>query len=284
MSRLYSITGSGLQPLVVKDYAIGRAVKYHGDMANPSGIGAIVAIRPAGQYGPKSYDVALIDGRQILGTYLDGSRWTVTDEHVAPDAVDILRAGVAAKEAADKAKASSSKQAFSEAVANLRAAHPELTQGSGPVIAAKNIRTELKRAFPSVAFSVRTSKFSGGNSVDVSWTDGPTSKQVEAITNKYEAGSFDGMTDSYDYKRSAWTEVYGDAKYIHCSRHSSDKMVEFVIRMVCDRLGGMDARPSVEDYRRGELWKFKQSGGCDVQREINAALSKHTYCIGGGHV
>lgn len=284
MTRGKLINLSTMRPLIVQNYAIGRTVRYHGDMANPSGIGAIVAIREATQYGPKSYDVALTDGRLIRGTFLDGSRWTVADDHIAPDAVDILRAGVAAKEAADKANKSASEQAFAEAVAKLRTSYPHLEQGSGYVIAAKNIRTELKRAFPGIKFSVRSSSYSGGNSIDVSWTDGPTAQQVESITNKYEGGSFDGMTDCYDYKRSPWTEVFGDSKYIHCSREYSDATVAAVIRRVCNRLGGMDAIPTVEDYRQGRLWKFKQSGGCDVEREIRAALQKHTFCVGGGHV
>lgn len=279
MTRGKIINLSTMRPLVVQDYAIGRAIKYHGDMANPSGIGAIVAIREATQYGPKSYDVALTDGRQICGTFLDGSRWSVADDHVAPDTLAILRAGVGAKEAADKANKSAGKQAFSESVAKLRTSYPHLTQGSGPVVAAKNIRVELKRAYPSVKFSVHTSKYSGGDSVRVSWADGPTAEQVEHITNKYAGGSFDGMTDSYDYKHSPWTEVYGDAKYIFCDRDYSDTMIETTIRRVCNRLGGMEAIPTVEDYRKGQLWKFKQSGGCDVEREIRQALSKHTYCL-----
>jgi hypothetical protein len=207
MGRLYSLS-SGLQPLVVQVYCIGRAVKYHGDMANPSGIGAIVAIREATQYSPLSYDVALTDGRRILGTFLDGSRWSVADDHVEPDTVDILRAGVEAKEAADKAKATAGKQIFDQTVAKLRTDYPHLTQGAGPVTAAKNIRVELKRAFPSVSFRVRTQKYSGGDNVNVSWTDGPTAEQVKAIADKYAGGSFDGMTDCYDYKRSPWTEVF----------------------------------------------------------------------------
>ena len=49
-ARIFTITGRGLQPLIVKDYALGRTVHYTGDMANASGVGAIVAIRQATQY------------------------------------------------------------------------------------------------------------------------------------------------------------------------------------------------------------------------------------------
>ncbi len=279
MRRLYTIGAHGLRPLVVPVYKIGRAVKYHGDIANPSGIGAIVAIRQGSESSPLSYDVALTDGRQILGTFLDGSRWTVAEDHVAPDAVEILRAGVVAKEAADKAKKSAADEHFAQTIERLRKDYQHLSQGAGPVTAAKNLRTELKRAFPGVAFRVRTSQYSGGNSVDVSWTDGPNSQQVEALAKKYQGGHFDGMTDCYEYKRSPWPEVFGEAKYVFCSREYSDKMLQSVIARVCERLGGMEERPAPSDYRMGHLWKFKQSGGCDVEREIRQALQKHTYCI-----
>lgn len=280
MGKLYSITSSGLRPLIVKDYALGQLVRYTGDMANAAGIGAIVAIREATTHSTKSYDVALTDGRQFCGTFLDGSRWQVSDEVTTPDAVDVLRAGVVAKEAADKAKQSAANQDFAQSIERLKAEYRHLQQGSGPVIAAKNLRTELKRAFPAVSFQVRTEKYSGGNSVNVSWTDGPTREQVEKIANKYAGGTFDGMTDSYEHKRSPWTELFGEAKYVFCNRSYSDKAVESVIRRVCNWLGGIDQIPTVADYRSGNLWKFKQSGGCDVQREINTALAKHTYCVG----
>jgi hypothetical protein len=271
---------STMRELVVPACEVGRMVRYTGDMANLPGIGAVVAIRPAGPFASyQSYDVALEDGREMLGTFLDSSRWVILDEYAIGDTLEILRAGVTSRKATDQAAKTSADQAFAAAVEKLRADYPHLVQGGGPVVAAKNIRTELKRAFPSVKFSVRTEQYSGGNSVNVSWTDGPTAQQVERITNKYAGGSFDGMTDCYDYKRSPWTEVYGDAKYLFCNRDYSDRMLESVINRVCARLGGMDAIPTPQDYRMGQLWKFKQSGGCDVEREIRSALAKHTYCV-----
>lgn len=129
---------------------------------------------------------------------------------------------------------------FSKAVATLRAdpsySHLKQTdkdKHGSAALAAANIRAELKKAFPGVKFSVRSKTFSGGDSVDVSWTDGPTIAQVDKIADKYSAGSFDGMTDCYNYSSSAWTAVFGDAKYIHSARsHSLDAMKE-AVREVC---------------------------------------------------
>lgn len=61
---------------------------------------------------------------------------------------------------------------------------------------AQIVRADLKTAFPGVAFRVRSSRFSMGSSVDVSWTDGPTDAQVNTVIGRYKAQGFDGMTDS----------------------------------------------------------------------------------------
>jgi hypothetical protein len=60
---------------------------------------------------------------------------------------------------------------------------------------AKLVRTALKKNFPGVKFSVRSSVYSGGASIDVSWVLGPTTKEVEAVAGQYESADFDGSID-----------------------------------------------------------------------------------------
>lgn len=60
---------------------------------------------------------------------------------------------------------------------------------------AKLVRKALKREFPGVKFSVRSKTYSGGASINVGWTDGPTRKDVEATAGVYAGGDFDGMID-----------------------------------------------------------------------------------------
>lgn len=60
---------------------------------------------------------------------------------------------------------------------------------------ARLVRKALKASFPGIKFSVRSKTYSGGASIRVTWTDGPTAKQVEQITNVYASKSFDGMID-----------------------------------------------------------------------------------------
>lgn len=50
---------------------------------------------------------------------------------------------------------------------------------------AKQIRAELKEKFPTVKFSVRSSNYSMGCSINVKWTDLPTVEAVEEVTNKF---------------------------------------------------------------------------------------------------
>jgi hypothetical protein len=145
--------------------------------------------------------------------------------------------------------------------------------------ATKNIRIELKRAFPEVKFSITSSTFSMGDAIDVSWTDGPTVSQVDQIIGKYKAGSFDSMNDIYEYSNNAWTNAFGDAKYVHSRREYSDKMLTSVIGRVCRRYGGLDAIPTAEDYRKGRLWNLHNSDGTDIHEAIGRALQKHTYSI-----
>ncbi|MFH1613307.1 MAG: LPD29 domain-containing protein [bacterium] len=65
---------------------------------------------------------------------------------------------------------------------------------------AKLIRIELKKKFPNTIFSVRSESYSGGSSIDVKWTDGPSIPKINKIIKKFEGSGFDGMTD-YKYNR-----------------------------------------------------------------------------------
>ena len=65
---------------------------------------------------------------------------------------------------------------------------------------AKLIRKSLRAAYPEHKFSVRSDSYANGSSIRVSWTDGPTEKEVDALVGEYAGASFDGMTDSKSYR------------------------------------------------------------------------------------
>jgi len=101
--------------------------------------------------------------------------------------------------------------------------------------AAQQIREKLKAAFPDVKFSVTSNSYSGGNSVHVEWTDGPTTSMVENISGAYQYGHFDGMTDSYDYSNSR--DDIPQVKYVQERRTMSDKTREFITNQLTARWG-----------------------------------------------
>lgn len=63
---------------------------------------------------------------------------------------------------------------------------------------AKLVRAALKSAFPGVKFSVRMSTGTAAAWMNVSWSDGPTDRQVMSITGQFEGRKFNSMTDGYD--------------------------------------------------------------------------------------
>jgi hypothetical protein len=121
----------------------------------------------------------------------------------------------------------------------LRAKYPFLQQANGAIcgvnLASANLRTLLGRLWPSVRFSVRLEKYSGGNSTNITWTDGPSEKQVEAYANRFQSGSFDGMTDCYNYSADAW-HIFGETKYLSCRREYSDEKVGALIPAIADAM------------------------------------------------
>jgi hypothetical protein len=98
---------------------------------------------------------------------------------------------------------------------------------TGAAACADAIRAELKQVFPKVKFSVRSSTFSGGNSVDVSWNDFLMTKEVEKIVSKYQYGSFNGMEDIYEYTNNI--EGLAQAKYVSCHRNMSEETKSFLL-------------------------------------------------------
>lgn len=127
--------------------------------------------------------------------------------------------------------------------------------------AAKNIRIELARAFPGIKFSVKSRRFSGGDAIDVRWTDGPMGKQVDEILDRYVSGTFDAMTDCAGVVRSAWTDAFGDARFVSGVRENSDKAIASAIRTVVAKYGEAAAVATVEGYRKGSYWNVFPGGG-----------------------
>lgn len=113
-----------------------------------------------------------------------------------------------------------------KASADLREKRKEEQGGkrtlTGAALCAAAIREELKKEFPNYKFSVTSDKFSGGDSVHISWKDGPTTKQVDSIVNKYQYGHFNGMDDIYEYSNNI--EGLPQTKYVSTSREINPEL------------------------------------------------------------
>lgn len=129
---------------------------------------------------------------------------------------------------------------------------------------AKAIRIELNQTFPDTKFSVKSSNFSMGNSVDIYWFDGPSSKAVREITDKYQEGHFDGMNDIYEYSNSR--NDIPQTKYVSLHAQISDTLRETIKQRLAEQYGiDMDNHADV-------LHTFNESLNTVIWREFNNTL------------
>ena len=92
------------------------------------------------------------------------------------------------------------------------------------------IRKELKQNFPNITFSVKSHIFTGGDSVGIHWTDGPTWDTVNKIVCKYEYGYFNGMIDCYD--NNNMRDDIPQVKYVRVDRYMSKETEEKIIQQL----------------------------------------------------
>lgn len=102
--------------------------------------------------------------------------------------------------------------------------------------AAAAIKAELQNKFPGIKFSCTSDSFSMGDSVDIRWTDGPTTTEVKAISAKYQYGHFNGMEDIYEYTNSR--EDIPQSKYVSENRKMSDEVSQLAT-VLKDKFSGM---------------------------------------------
>lgn len=133
----------------------------------------------------------------------------------------ILKPMVKAEEVAEHAK----QAARASALSKLPTLYPKQT--------AVAIRKLLKGAFPSTKFRVVTNRGSMVSSVGISWTDGPTCQIVESLTGCFEAGHFDGMTDSYNYDRDTVIAVEGVTYRPGCQYVSTGRTISATLANRC---------------------------------------------------
>lgn len=135
------------------------------------------------------------------------------------------------------------------------------------VLAAKNIRIALKREFPGQKFTVKSSSFANGDSVDISWTDGPTTEQVTKITGRHQYGYFNGMEDLYEYNGNVFPDVFGRSKYVQENRKISHETRD----KIAEELG-------YKDLERDEDGNIKDTSG-DISRHIYQVSREKSFYV-----
>lgn len=120
-------------------------------------------------------------------------------------------------------------------------------KSSSHAATAAAIKAELKAAFPNCKFSVTSDSFSQGDATRIHWTDGPTVNEVENISQKYQYGHFNGMTDSYESSNSR--DDIPQVKFVSESRSISDS-IEQEVSSQLSKLMNFDSRDLEDTTRR----------------------------------
>ncbi|HCR8817991.1 TPA: hypothetical protein OPJ16_004042 [Escherichia coli] len=208
--------------------------------------------------------------------------WTLTDKTLSLDEIrsrrEIVRVCKQRREE-EAARKAEEEQRSREQVSTNPDYQDLLTKKDEPStakLAAKNIRLLLKKHFKGIKFSVRMRDYS---CINVGWTDGPTTEEVDAIISRFQEGRFDGMTDMYEYGNDPFNKVYGGVQYLFTSRECSDALIEEAIASVKTRYKSVIGDDcTVAAFRSGKLWnvgnEYFSHGLQSAIHHAAAAISK----------
>jgi hypothetical protein len=135
----------------------------------------------------------------------------------------------------------------------MKTKHPHDPGSLSTTETAKMIRKVLKEASPGIKFSVKSSRYAGGSSIRVAWTDGPTAAQIKSLCDRFEGSYFDG---SIDYKGNRYHTLDGKPVSIYCDyifeerSHSEAALTSAIVAAVM-KFGPFNI-PTVEDFKQGE--------------------------------
>jgi len=155
---------------------------------------------------------------------------------------------------------------------------------------AKLIRLALKESFAGVKFSVKSSSYAGGASINISYTNGPTQKQVESVVSVFEGSYFDGMQDykGQNYANLNGEEVKFGADFVFVKRNLTSDFLTGVVVDVCNEYGldnevtiyvsNYDQAASVSNVSDNEDSKKRGFLPYDIQRLIYNKAGETSLC------
>lgn len=141
---------------------------------------------------------------------------------------------------------------------------------------AKLVRAALKESFPSIKFSVRSSVYSGGASINISYINGPTYDAVKNVVSMFEGSYFDGMTDYKGYNFSSLNGVdtrFG-ADFIFVRRELTVEVMQPAVQAACEYYGLQV--PAVKDGCQGAY--IADFIDYNDQRRIMERVSALSFC------
>ena len=199
-----------------------------------------------------------------IGLYYDLEAPRFSDEEIAA-AIERGNAFLAEKKAKEEAEA----KAFAKAEDEARRTYSDLYEQkpdkgyADAAFVAKNIRKGLAAKFPGQKFSVRKD---GYDSIRVSWTDGPTEAEVEAVAGLFrEDSKRDPYNDDlWDYSDTAFTTVFGGVRYMWINREISE---ERVAPLAAEIVADCPALADGKDIHRNDI--YDAEGAAKVLRRLD---------------
>lgn len=210
--------------------------------------------------GNALFDVVFDNGhvsRQVHEAIVRGIQWQILDAPLASsDAIAEALRFADAEQIREQTEKRLKTEAREADRVRLRAQSSDflapVSAGKYPsaALGSRNLKKELAHAFPGVKFSVTSDTFSGGDSISVHWTLGPTTNEVESISDKYQEGSFNGMEDIYETDHdNVWPELFGGAKYVHATRHFPEEMLAQIDHEISALFGETESAPDISRER-----------------------------------
>lgn len=147
---------------------------------------------------------------------------------------------------------------------------------------AKRVRKLLKETFPGVKFSVRSDQFAGGDAVRISYTDGPRESDVRSATRQFTEGTFDGMTDMYEFDGERG-RIYVDTDGTVVRRYEGVKFVSVSRSMSAGAQGyaeGLIAMATGKPYDPQGMVSVYIRGLREYERQESGAKLKIVPCKG----
>ncbi|MDN7998160.1 hypothetical protein QZN00_13490 [Burkholderia multivorans] len=266
--RIHSILYGGRDGIV---YAI------HGEQ-HPEAVQSLAHVVMRG--GGAEFDIVFDNGtvsHRLPECILRGVQWRIHDDIADADEIAAALANATTSQANRAAQAADARQRADDERTRLAtaSAYRHLKQGDDVHdrrLAAANIRTELKRAFPGVKFSVQLTHY---GAVSVRWTDGPGQAEVRALCLRYKEERFNSMKDRDEHAAQPWQHVFGGLDYPSVSCEESATLVAQAIDAVyaeyADSLAGIP-KPGPEQFRRGELIHVCVPG---LTRDLHTLIAAH---------